>query len=842
MSDDFLYAAIKGIIDGNAILITGSGASWGAKNVDGENFPSGYKLASNIYKKCKLPEGDDIRDAADTYIEMYSSQLLIRDIKRLLTVASVETWHEVVFSQNWRTVYTTNYDEVPILAAGKKNKNLNPITLDMEFRKNVSLKNKCVYINGYIGSLSESTLNTQFKLNSNSYQSSDNISNSQWGSLLNDDIESSSYVFIVGLSLEYDLDLERILKYSQDTKNKIIIITNGIDSVASAKDKSDHGKKIRKLGRFGSVYEIGIEGFANVITSVSVSYTPKVNSISSHIYTCFKHSFRKEVTPVKPGSITILNYYMFGVFDTQLMYRERGRATGVIYRKEVEEILNYIKKNKKIIFLHSYFGNGKTGILDLLKVQISKEKMHVYDFLKDYPSSINADIDAICATEGRKIIIIEDFPNSIHILKKLSVSTCEDTTLILTARTGLMEAISPEVCGMFNVGDGEAFTIDANKLNHQELVACDSIFYRYGFWGLYSGKTSQDRIKLLKRRGFGNSSLQSILLIAFKSEAISKKLDAIVDQIRNCSERYFEVLILAMISRIMNLGFSVRDINEIMDADTMRDVNFVSNSAVKEIILPGDSEFSFRLNSSVVANKILQSSTTASIIVSVLYRAAAFAIKYSRNQRYENILRYIISFSLITTFTNDFDEKESFIQKYYEDLSSLDYYSKSHFFWLQYAMACIDIANTSKDVKYYNLAQQYIDTAYGLSKELNNFVPFQINNQQAKLLLRTIEDGFSKDIKADFKKAHSLLKLPISSNKDNPVAIIKLFTYYTKKSFIKNFNNDELKKMLCDYCAEGYNIVISLCKKIPENERAQFEALKFKLMKTKFLFASSPLV
>ena len=53
MSDDFLHAAIKGIIDGNAILITGSGASWGARNVDGENFPSGYKLASNIYKKCK---------------------------------------------------------------------------------------------------------------------------------------------------------------------------------------------------------------------------------------------------------------------------------------------------------------------------------------------------------------------------------------------------------------------------------------------------------------------------------------------------------------------------------------------------------------------------------------------------------------------------------------------------------------------------------------------------------------------------------------------------------------------------------------------------------------------
>lgn len=833
MISENLNRAIESIIDGTSILISGSGASWGAKNINGEKFPSGFGLANCLYKECSLPEGNDLKDAADTYIERHTESKLIQKIRELLTVSTVENWHSVVYSQNWRTIYTTNYDDIPSISAKKFKQEIEIITLDMDFKDKISIEHKCIYINGYIGNLREGTLHSQFKLTSSSYQSAENIVNSPWGRLLADDIDSSRYIFVVGLSLEYDLDLERALKFSSGTHDKIIIITNSFDESSATKaEKEEHDKKIRKLKRFGEVYEIGIEGFSDAILTKSKTYTARVNDVTVHNYTCFEHSYNKPIIATEPASSSsVFGYYTYGKFDNNLTFRDRNGYSDIIIRKEINELLSFIQKNKKIIFLHSYFGNGKTGIVDALKVKLSKENTHIYHFIKYYPSMIVDDIDAISATEGKKIVIFEDAPTIIHVLKKISVTPISDMTLILTARTGLIESVAPEVCAIFNIVNNESVTIDVNKLNHNEIVQCDKIFSRYGYWGAHSGKKEKDRLKLLKQYSSGNSSLQSILMIAFESDVISKKISEIIEKIRNHSENFFEVLILAMVSRIMNLNLSVRDINEIIDVDTMRDTNFFTNDAVKELIELKGSGLSFKLHSSVIANKVLQSSTTASTIASVLYKTASFCIRYNDNLRYNNVLRYIISFSLITTFTNKFSQKENFILKYYDDLSRLDYFSQNHFFWLQYSMACIDIACTSRNAEYYKRAQQYIDTAYSLSETLNGFVPFQINNQQAKLLLRKIQNGFSENIESDMLRAHELLKLPITSRQDNPISVIKLFKYYVEKSFVEKFNTTALKLILINSSKEGYNIISGLCKNLSSIEQAQFDSLKSRLYK-----------
>ena len=58
-----LNVGIKHIIDGNAIIIMGAGASYGAKNAFGD-FPSGSRLASELYKKCDIyPDEMCIRDS-----------------------------------------------------------------------------------------------------------------------------------------------------------------------------------------------------------------------------------------------------------------------------------------------------------------------------------------------------------------------------------------------------------------------------------------------------------------------------------------------------------------------------------------------------------------------------------------------------------------------------------------------------------------------------------------------------------------------------------------------------------------------------------------------------------
>ena len=67
-----LEKVYQAIMNGRAILITGSGAHSDVLTPDGKPFPSGIELAKTIYASCGImnPENIwDIQDAADTFLE-----------------------------------------------------------------------------------------------------------------------------------------------------------------------------------------------------------------------------------------------------------------------------------------------------------------------------------------------------------------------------------------------------------------------------------------------------------------------------------------------------------------------------------------------------------------------------------------------------------------------------------------------------------------------------------------------------------------------------------------------------------------------------------------------------
>ena len=128
-----LIDGIKSILDGDAVVIMGAGASWGAKNAFGD-FPSGSSLACELYKKCGIIPDDekDLQDAAQCYEEKFSASALISEIRTLLTCASFTESHETIYALPWMRYYTTNYDDVALLAAKKKGVVLTPVKYSLQ--------------------------------------------------------------------------------------------------------------------------------------------------------------------------------------------------------------------------------------------------------------------------------------------------------------------------------------------------------------------------------------------------------------------------------------------------------------------------------------------------------------------------------------------------------------------------------------------------------------------------------------------------------------------------------------------------------------------------------------
>lgn len=808
---------LKKILNGRAILITGAGAAYGVKNTNGDDFPSGVSLAKHLYKECNIdPEKEeDLADASETYCELHSDLQLITIIKSLLTIGNNIEDQKFLYSLPWLRCYTTNYDDIPLVST-KDCKKIIPVTMNSDFRKYREEKDLFIYINGYIGNLNENTLRNEFKLTGNSYLAADYILDSQWGSLLNEDLEVADVIVIIGLSLDYDLELKRIF-YSETIKNKTIII----DSPTLTNDKA------RKLGRFGTVYSIGLNEFIKQINKISTLHTPVVLDSKYALCSCFSHEVTKIGCVDSPIPQDIYNLIMNGTYSNVLYHRVNGKFDSIVYRKEINQIVNYINEGVRTFFLHANLGNGKTAILFTLKFILINKGYHVFTLENDYVNYISKDISLIINAPGNKVVFIEDYFNYLHILEKFALYDIKNIIFILTARTMIYETKLQETRDILEIKENESVIIDANSLNYTELKQCSVLFTKNGLWGkLNNSLSDNEKIKILSNRRGGSSKFQNILIEIANSGEIKNRILDIVKEIKNKSNSYYETLILVLLSKVMSINLSLTDINKIMGVNAFIDPGFRKNSAVQEIIDFTNNKETIKVKSAITAKMIINELNCNSAIIDVLTKTAVYAGKYSKNYRYENILKNIVSYSHVNTFLNKKAERSSFLISYYDSLKDLDYYKNNVFFWIQYSIACMEIGE-------YSRAQKYIDVAYG-SPNTAFFVPFQIDNQQARLYLELISNNKSEDMIGDLMKAHKLSIQPIISSKDREEISVRLFYYYTDKKFIKIIKSQgtECVQLFKQCCTEAYNRLNQYIPKIKvRSDKERYINLKNELLK-----------
>lgn len=184
-----------------------------------------------------------------------------------------------------------------------------------------------------------------------------------------------------------------------------------------------------------------------------------------------------------------------------------------------------------------------------------------------------------------------------------------------------------------------------------------------------------------------------------------------------------------------------------------------------------------------------------------------YSEKFSEMQLINEIRDRLLSYSHIFSIIHGYNNVNEVLSRYFDSLSEIEYYKRNNFFWLQYAISCMEISE-------YDRAQVYLNSAYGFAPE--DFVPFQINNQQARLYLKKIIAKQSAFPLTDFKEAHRLLMLPIVSEKDNEFNVVKLFGYYIRKDFKAAMNTDELKQMHELNCKDAYNRTEAFIRNHPE--------------------------
>lgn len=707
-----LADAINYALSGEAILFAGSGFSYGAKNINKESFPTGDGLRDAIAKDCGIGKTtQSLSVTAQYYIKKKSPQDLISLLKSKFSVYSIESWHNKLLSLPWKRIYTTNYDSVVEVAAKNNTKSITPIVLSNKLSEQ-SVSNICVHLNGYIDNLNLHTLNNEFKLTDTSY-SCDVLEGNEWFDLFKEDLISSSAIIIIGYSMQFDLDIKRLLS-SPAIKKKVLFID---------KEKPDPISQ-SLLEEYGNCEFIGVDGFADKVDKAQKNFVP---SLEHKKFQSFEYEFHKTKIPIELSFSEINNFYTNGEFTEGLLSDNHGEYQYVIYRDRLKTLFRTYTK-KKVMLLLSDLGNGKSIFCKILRDQLRQENIKVFTFVNDF-QGINNEIDEICSDKtNHTFVIFDDYKSKLHILSKFKYQDTSKMTFVLSARKAVNPTNSP-ILRALDIQENDICVLFLDQLNSNEI---DSLAYVIQTNSLYSSSMKDRSLASVKDyiENECRSRFANILLRAYDSSDIKSRITQLWNESKEKQVEIRHLAIIALMKAVMGMDLNIAQMLDLLGIDFVL-VSGKDSPLINEFFnFDGDD---IKIKSSIIAKELLTTVIGLEDLIETMEAIIDKAnIEYECNHGYEELLKNLVSHSHFRIFDVT-PQSQEFILKFYNDIRNYTFCQNNLFFWEQFASACIDCQN-------YSTAKRCLQNAYAMAKEKeeSGFEPFHVANIEARCIIEEL--------------------------------------------------------------------------------------------------------
>ena len=771
--------AIEKIFEGNCILFTGSGFSFGAENVLPSNpeIKSAPDLAELLYKDSGYTSSNkDLKKAATAYLKKKTTDDLIHILKQEFTISKISPDHKYIGSHKWARIYTTNYDDI-IETAYKQNRTgeyLSPVTLSDHPNSYQDKSKICIHLNGYINNLTTDTLNSEFRLINRSYLTEDFIK-SKWIEIFKGDIKACDAIFFVGFSLDYDLDIARII-HNSDIKDKAYFIVW---------DKEDEINR-ETLNEFGDVQPINLSGVVQKIKNIHKSYTPTPIKLFEPL--CFSQPrLRNSLPNIRDKDF--YNLLLLGNLDEHILYHSLLDPDKYKYfslREKLETVLSDIKDGINNILIEANLGNGKSVFLRALSILLVKQGYKVF-FFEKYRVCVDVEIQKICDDFENSVVIFDDYHTVKEQIAFFNLRR-KNQILITSERIHIHEVIFDEIES--TIGEYKTITIDT--LTDNEINEFDKHLDSYSLWKEFTTnkpKRINYMINSCKRQ------MCNIILSRVKSTDLSNRIQSIISNISKKRD-FNNALIVILISESFRFRLELGELVEMLGTPTLNNPGFKANPEIKEFINFEENRISFK--SSILSQYILGNIISPSLIIDALILITNHLDnKYDVHKPSKEKLISIINFRTIQKSINIKDpawKREIF--RFYETVRSLDFCKNNIHFWLQYAIARLSDYD-------YEIAEAYFDKCYELAKTIKNYDTYKVDNHYCRFILENeIENGNISTCMTAFDYAHSIL---INTRKGDekkhyPFRVAGLYDRFYKK-FFALLEKHHQKKFL-DACDE----------------------------------------
>jgi SIR2-like domain len=719
---------IAQIASGKAILFTGAGFSADTTNINDKEPPDSRKLAREICRLGKFDEDDDLRFAADYFLQYKDKSALIELLRETFTLKAVNKSHIDICKAKWKKYYTTNYDNSIELANALAGKLVECVDLEDIPSQHYKKKGICIHLNGSILRLNAESIQTSFKLSTSSYISPDSFLNSDWHYPFKQDLERCSAIVFVGYSL-YDIEIQKILFENSSLKHKTYFVTR----------QNPDPKSKFTMSKFGYVLPIGCNGFAELLNNNPKTAVLEETEFLLESLVKYELSFSNET--VRDADIETM--LMFGQvnqkFVESAVLGEQNKPY-LIVRDYLSDVLDFLQSKRSLV-ITSEFGNGKSILVSELLPYLTEKAFDVYT-ISDGRGDYIGDLEKLARTGIKTVLIVDGYEAYLDLVKHFTLLSPNNIFLILTARSSDHDRLKAHLHAIsFPFSES-----NIDFLNENESSFFIKILDNMGAWG-------QERLSLDAKERYlmddNHRQISLALLNLFKSPQILHRVREAIGDLFDTPSYKDTIFSIAMLETL-GLEPNSSIISEVALNDAIYNGSFRQNPSFKQLFkISGNRVIS---KSSLFCLSLINNHYDASYISNQLQKIAR---EFSRRSKgsfiEEKIFKSTLKFSFVERLLPSVNKKSN-LYKYYEDLkTSVPWLMSDPHYWLQYGMARLPY-------KDYPKAQSYFDQAYGLAKSKRDYHTRNIDTQQARLfILKAIETADQAESYSLFMDGHKLL-------------------------------------------------------------------------------------
>lgn len=685
---------------GSSVLFLGSGFSLESSNILGKNPPNGKELRKHFHKLLgyNADTGYDIQVLAEEFAGR-DKEKLYNQIYRIFHIDGVSRSQECILKENWRRVYTTNYDNSVEIYRAKNGKKLNTFSHTEALPAKLA-DSAVIHLHGSVSLLTRENVMEQLVLGEQSYVKQ-YIERSPWFVQFQSDLRYASAIFIVGYSLS-DYHISALLMENPSLVGKTFFVQR------HAKDEVFE----RRVGDYGSVLFIGLEGFCAKLRDLP---RPE-NSIDIRRLTSFRliEAIRDRKTMRSPTALEVQNLLVYGTFDINRCASTFPEEKYIVNRIEkIQEVVESLT-NYRSFLIDGRLGNGKTIFLNIVALALIERGYRCFWFREDGPTLL--DELKLLSSEKKLAIFFDEFVIAQDVLSKI-VEENPNAKLFIEIRTSIFEVryhdVARDVPGPFA-------RINLNEFDFGEVRSFKMLCYNAG--------VSPKALEGVEEK----YELRDLLLAILESKHIKEKIENHLRPIfQNVSRK--RVLLVATLLGKFHLSADAGFVRAVTGVDPYHEFKGAWD-VLGELFEIGGSEFKIR--SSIFAdfsirNIISPAEMAESLVASILASASR-----KLERKYRVLMSNLMQYSHLAELFRDVVGFREEILGIYERLRYDERVNDEPLFWLQYAIA-------AGDDDQWPVAERFIDAAYDRAAAREGFRTFQIDTQAFRICLEmeTSADG-----------------------------------------------------------------------------------------------------